>query len=504
MRNPSARSGPPVVVALRDAVGLDRSSIGGKAASLVVLSTLGLRVPPGFVLTTDVWRDHRASGHLTEATVRAIDDAVADVEATTGRRFGGATDPLLLSVRSGAPVSMPGMMDTLLDVGFGPDTRTALAATADGAFARRCHARFLAGYASVVLGADVPDSDDPDVLAAALGPAVPDDPRVQLLAAIEAVLRSWDNERARAYREHHGIDEELGTAVVVQAMVFGDREGASGSGVAFSRDPDTGAPGLCGDFLPGAQGPDVADGAHRPLPIGALAGIAPRGFAELEEAVARIEELERDLVDVEFTVEDGHLCFLQHRPGARAAAAAVRVAVDLVSEGRLSVVEAIARVTPEQLALASRPTVAPDAGAPLATGVGACPGVAVGEVCLSADHVAAHGSPVVLVRAETSPDDVAGMTASAGVLTARGGLVSHAALLARELDVPAVVGVADLTIDEDAGTIRLGGRLVAEGDLITVDGATGRVHAGVAEVIQPAPNDHLARFRSWRAEHEPD
>jgi pyruvate,orthophosphate dikinase len=490
------------VVALRDAAGLDRSLIGGKAASLVALSTLGLRVPPGFVLTTEVWRDYRASGHLPDDTAGAIDDAVAALEAATGRRFGGTTDPLLLSVRSGAPVSMPGMMDTLLDVGFGPDTRAALAATDDDAFARRCHARFLAGYASVVLGADVPGSDDPDVLAAALGADVPDDPRAQLLAAVEAVLRSWDNERAQAYREHRGIDEELGTAVVVQAMVFGDRRGASGSGVAFSRHPDTGAPGLCGDFLPGAQGPDVADGAHRPLPIDALADLAPRAFAELEVAVARIEELERDLVDVELTVEDGELCLLQHRPGARAAAAAVRVAVDLVSEGRLGVAEAIARVSADQLALASRPTVAADAGEPLATGVGACPGVAVGEVCLSADHVAAHDAPAVLVRTETSPDDVAGMTASAGVLTARGGLVSHAALLARELDLPAVVNVVELTIDEAAGAVTFGDRLLHEGDLVTIDGATGCVHAGAAGVVQPAPSEHLDRFRAWLATEE--
>jgi pyruvate, orthophosphate dikinase len=494
----------PVVLALADAAGLDRALIGGKAASLVELTGLGLRVPPAFVITTEVWRDHRATGHLAATTVRAIDDAVAGLEAATGRRFGGTADPLLLSVRSGGAASMPGMMDTLLDVGFGPGTRAALAATADDGFARRCHARFLAGYATVVLGTDVPGSDDPDALAAALAGRIPDDPEAQLRAAVEAVLRSWDNERAQAYREHQGIDHDLGTAVVVQAMVFGDRGPASGSGVAFSRHPDTGAPGLCGDFLPGAQGPDVADGGHRPLAIDALARIAPRAFADLERAIARIEALERDLVDVELTVEEGDLYLLQHRPGARAAAAAVRVAVDLVDEGWLSVAEAIGRVPPAQLALASRATVAPRAGEPLATGLGACPGVAVGEVCLSADHVAEHGGPVVLVRAETSPEDVVGMTASAGVLTAKGGLVSHAALLARELDLPAVVGVVELEIDEVAGTITVGRRRLREGDLVTVDGATGRVHAGQVDVVQPAPSEHLARFRRWLpAEHQP-
>lgn len=493
------RSPQSGVVALADAAALDRALIGGKAASLVTLTDLGLRVPPAFVLTTDVWREHRRSGVLPEGTRRAIGAAVADLEAATGRRFGGHAAPLLLSVRSGADASMPGMMDSILDVGFGPTTRAALADGAGERFARRCHARFLRGWASVVLGVDPPVTDDPDELAAELGGRVPDDPDVQLAVAVGAVLRSWDNIRAVAYRERHGIDHDLGTAVVVQAMVFGDRGPASGSGVAFSRHPDTGAPGICGDFLASAQGPDVADGRHRTRPVTALAEVAPEAFAELVAAVARVEEHERDLVDVELTVEDGVLHLLQHRRGARAAAAAVRIAVDLVDEGRISVAEAIGRVTPDQLALASRPTVAPHAGEPLATGIGACPGVGVGEVCLSADRAASHGTPVVLVRAETSPDDVHGMAASAGVLTARGGLVSHAALVARELDLPAVVGVAELEIDHETGTIVLAGRRLREGDLVTVDGASGHIHAGAVDVVQPASGEHLDRFRDWLA-----
>lgn len=487
------------VVPLTEAAGLDRSVIGAKAVSLVQLVALGLRTPPAFVVTTDVWRANRRRGRLPAEVVAAIDDAVADLEARTGRRFGGEVEPLLLSVRSGSSASMPGMLDTILDVGFGAGTRAGLAAVGDEAFAQRCHRRFLTGWATVVLGRSVPTDADPDELAAVLGDAVPADPRDQLVGAITAVLGSWGNERAHAYREHHGIDHELGTAVVVQAMVFGDRGRASGSGVAFSRDPDTGRPGLCGDFLPGAQGADVVDGTHDPLPVAALAEVSPEAYAELEAAVAALEHAVRDMVDVEFTVEDATLHVLQHRPGPRAAAAAVRIAVDLVDAGVITVDDACRRVTGEQLALAARPTVAPGAPGLLGTGVGACPGVAGGEVCLSPTHVTTHHGPVVLVRNETSPDDVYGMTASAGLLTAHGGLVSHAALVARELDLPAVVGVEDLVVDATAGRATLGGTVLREGDEITVDGASGRVHAGIAAVVPSAPAPHLERLRAWIA-----
>lgn len=485
------------VVPLADAASLDPSVIGGKAASLVQLVELGLRVPPAFVLTTDLCLEHRRDGRLPSSVTGAIDEAVSGLEDATGRRFGGGPDPLLLSVRSGAGESMPGMMDTILDVGFAAGTRDALEAIGGSAFARDCHARFLAGFAAVVLGLDLPRTGDPDELVDSLGDQVPPDPRQQLSDAIDAVLRSWDNERARAYREHHGIDHDLGTAVVVQAMVFGNRSAASGTGVAFSRDPDSGAPGLCGDFLPQAQGEDVAAGTHHPLPVTGLAEVSSPAFAELERAVARIETATRDMVDVEFTVEDGTLHLLQHRPGARAAAAAVRIAVDLVDEGVISIGEALERVPPGQLARAGRRTVAEDAGGVLATGLGACPGVATGEVCLSADHVATHGGPVILVRRETSPGDVYAMTLSAGVLTAFGGLVSHAALVARELDLPAVVGVGGLEIDETARRVTLAGQVLDEGDTITVDGSTGRVHAGEVPVVESAPSEHLQRFRVW-------
>lgn len=485
------------VLSLDAAADVDVSLVGGKAASLVQLTRLGLRVPPAFVVTTDVWRVHRRDGRLPDRVVDALHREVARIEERTGRRFGGSVDPLLVSVRSGAAASMPGMLDTLLDVGFGPGTRDALAATAGSAFAERCHRRFLSGWAATVLHRSVPAGATADELVALLAGAVPGDPHDQLRDAVVAVLRSWDNERARSYREHQGIGGELGTAVVVQAMVFGDRGSASGTGVALSRDPDTGAPGLCGDFLPGAQGSDVVDGTRDPRPVAALAEVSAAALAELEAAVATLEAATGDMVDVEFTVEDGVLHLLQHRPGPRAAAAAVRIAVDLVDAGAIPVEEARRRVTPAQLALASRPAVAADAPDLLGTGIGACPGVATGEVCLSPDHAVDHDGRVVLVRSQTSPDDVPAMTASAGLVTAHGGLVSHAALVARELDLPAVVGLAGLVIDEVAGTATVGSVVLREGDVVTLDGSSGRVHLGAAPVVPSAPDPHLERFRAW-------
>jgi pyruvate, orthophosphate dikinase len=486
------------VVPLAEAAGLDRSAIGGKAASLVELVGLGLRVPPAFVVTSDVCRSFLRDGKLAPGVTLAVREALSRLEAATGRSLGAATDPLLVSVRSGAGDSMPGMMDTVLDVGFGPGTRAALAARGGEDFARSCHRRFLTGYAGVVLQRSLPSTTDPAELAAVLAGEVPDDPFEQLLAAVGAVFRSWNNPRARAYRDHYGMDHDVGTAVVVQAMVFGNRGTGGGSGVAFSRDPNTGEPGLYGDFLPGAQGADVVAGSHDPLPVAALGDVSSEALAELDAAVAAIEAATGDMVDVEFTVQDGTLYVLQHRAGPRAAAAAVRIAVDLVDAGAITVQDALARVTPAQLSHAARPCVAPDAPALLATGLGASPGVAVGEVCFSPDHVTDHAGPVVLVRPETAPDDVHGMTGSAGLLTARGGLVSHAALLARELDLPAVVGVAGLRFDP-SGVAHVGSLVLREGDRITIDGTSGRVHAGDVPVVAPAPARHLDRLRSWMA-----
>jgi pyruvate,orthophosphate dikinase len=430
----------------------DRVLVGGKAAGLGLMIGLGLRVPPGFVVTTSACRQVRAAGELPAVIAAEVDAAVARLAPRAGWTAGAAVPPRAVAVRSGAPASMPGMMDTVLDVEVDVDRRG---------------------------GARLHD-------------------------AIVAVARSWDGPRAVAYRRLHDLDDEPGTAVVVQAMVGSGltAEGpgpASGAGVAFSRDPTTGVPGLCGDYLPGGRGEDVVGGARTTQPLAALAAASPDAHAQLADGVAAIERALRDLVDVEFVVEHGVVHFLQCRVGTRAAAAAVRIAVDLVDEGVLEIPDAVARVSPGQLALAARAGLdlrrAPE---PIARGIGASPGVATGRICLSpdrVDEVAAAGDGVVLVRTETSPADLAGMASASGLLTTRGGLVSHAAVVARELDLPAVVGAVDLEVGStslSAGPIEL-----AEGALVTIDGSTGAVYAGAVPTVAAAHDRDLERLRRW-------
>ena len=479
--------------------------IGGKARSLLDLLELGLRVPPAFVITTHACRDFLATGELDTDLVVEIDAAMQRLESRAGRRFGDPTDPLLVSVRSGAATSMPGMMDTILNLGMNPDVERGLAAITTDPFAAACHARFAGGFADVVHGVRT-DGLDAGAIAAELtsaGAEIPADPREQLMTAVRAVFRSWNNDRALAYRDRHGHDHDAGTAVVVQMMVFGNRGPNSGTGVVFSRNPNTGEPGLHGDFLLDAQGDDVVAGTHATLPISALGAALPVVGDELTAAVHRIEQRARDMVDVEFTVDDGILFFLQSRVGKRAAPAAVRIAVDLVDEGVIAVEEALQRVTDDQMQHASRPGVAIGGPEPLASGLGACPGVATGEICLSADEALDIADldtrPVILVRRETSPDDVHGMMASSGVVTARGGSVSHAALVARELDIPTVVGVGELEIDLEAGTVTAAERVLHRGDIVTIDGATGHVYLGTPPTTAAAPDSHLERLRSWQS-----
>jgi pyruvate,orthophosphate dikinase len=423
---------------------------GGKAAGLGLMVGLGLRVPPGFVITTTACREVRATGELPADLAVQVDAALARLGARCGWTLGDPTAPRAVAVRSGAPVSMPGMMDTVLDIDVsGP-------------------------------GGD------------------------HLREAIVAVARSWDGPRAVAYRRLQGIEDEPGTAVVVQAMVGaapGHREPdpASGAGVAFSRDPTTGTPGLCGDYLPGGRGDDVVGGARITLPLDALAAASPDAHSELAEGVAAVERALRDLVDVEFVVDRGTVHFLQCRVGTRAAAAAVRIAVDLVDEGVLEIPEAVDRVSAGQLALAARPVVdlrrAPE---PIARGIGASPGVATGRICLSPDRVdamAVGGDGVVLVRTETSPADLAGMASATGLLTTSGGLVSHAAVVARDLDLPAVVGAAGLDIGPTSLTT--GPVELAEGAVVTIDGATGAVYAGAVPTVGAAHDRDLERLRRW-------
>jgi len=461
--------------------------VGGKAANLGVMlgPELRLPVPPGFVITTEACRETLARG-WPEGLDEELRNRLAEVEALVGRRLGDPHDPLLVSVRSGAPVSMPGMMDTILNLGLNDATADALAAVAgDPAFARACHERLATMFRETVSFDDVPD-----------------DPWQQLRLAIEAVFRSWNGERARAYRQREGIPDDLGTAVTVQAMVFGNFDDRSATGVVFTRNPATGAPELFGDLLFRAQGEDVVAGTHRTDPIAALDERLPQVAAELRAAAERLERHYRDLCDIEFTVERGRLWLLQVRVGKRSAGAAIRIAHDMAEDPSfpLSRREAVERVA---ALLADPPRIqAARSGllVPIATGLGASPGVASGEVVTSPDAAVAAaeaGRTVILVRSETSPDDVHGMARAAGILTAHGGLASHAAVVARGWGIPAVVGAEGVEIR--GGTVLIGGRGLHEGDVISIDGSTGEVFVGaIPGASEVVPEAHA--MLGWAAE----
>jgi pyruvate,orthophosphate dikinase len=451
-----------------------RALLGGKAANLGVMARdLGLPVPPAFVITTEACRRFLADGWPPD-----LDDELRDrmrgLEALLGRRFGDPADPLLVSVRSGAPVSMPGMMDTILDLGLSDATTAGLArVTGDEAFARSCRERFESSFRSIVGVADVPP-----------------DPWAQLRLAIEAVFRSWQSDRARTYRRKEGIPDDLGTAVTVQAMVFGNRGPDSATGVLFTRDPATGEPALYGDVLFGAQGEDVVAGTHRTEPISVLDDRLPAVATELRAAATRLERHFRDLCDIEFTIESGRLWLLQVRVGKRSPAAAMRIAVEMAEDPSfpLTRAEAVDRV---RSLLSDPPTTTSARTAsvpPLLVGLPASPGMASGGIATTpqaAQAAAAGGTRAILVRAETSPDDVHGMAVAAGILTSRGGLASHAAVVARGWGIPAVVGATGLAVSE--ASVTFGDRTLVPGDVITIDGRTGEVFegtvAGTTEVV---------------------
>jgi pyruvate, orthophosphate dikinase len=460
--------------------------VGGKAANLGVMATeLGLPVPPGFVISTEACR-----GYLESGWPAGLDDEIRAhlhlVEQRVGRRFGDPADPLLVSVRSGAPVSMPGMMDTILNLGLNEETAAGLAAaTGDEQFAKDCLARFTSMFTAIV-GTDV----------------VPTDPWEQLRAAVEAVFRSWNSERARAYRAVEGIPDELGTAVTVQIMVFGNRGQNSGTGVLFTRNPSTGEPTPYGDVMFGAQGEDVVAGTHHTEPIAVLDQRAPDAAAQLWRHAHTLEQHYADMCDIEFTIEDGALWMLQVRAGKRSPHAALRMAVDMAEDPGFPLTREQA-VRRELRHLASPPTVwvgRPGDLTAITTGLPASPGLATGEIVTSpaaATELAAEGRRVLLVRAETSPEDVPAMAKAAGVLTCRGGLASHAAVVARGWGIPAVVGAAQVRIDGDA--VVVGGSRYAVGDTLTIDGSTGEVFAGeVGGHEEPAPE--AATLLDWARE----
>lgn len=505
--------------------------LGGKGAGLAEMTTaLGLSVPPGFTISLPVCRDYLRDGWPAD-----LDDELSEQVTRLGRRMGrhlgDAMDPVLIAVRSGAPVSMPGMLDTVLNLGLNDDTVEGLAhSSGDEWFAWDSYRRFLTMFATTVMGLEEAALDVGPIAETAAqvrqhvsqlrvrieqlaGRPVPSDPMLQLREAVEAVFNSWGSDRARAYRAKEGIDGDLGTAVNVQVMVFGNRGPDSGTGVVFTRDPSIGESRPYGDYLLKAQGEDVVAGTAKTQPIRYLAEHQPDVYSELLESLRRLEIHYRDVCDVEFTVEDGQLWLLQTRVGKRGAVAAVRIAVDMVDDPdiALSRREALDRV-PSALRQTAREEVLarPDSGTALenllSSGLGASPGRVTGRVVLSADEATEADDDVVLVRAETSPEDVAGIAACVGVLTTRGGLVSHAAVVARGWGIPAVVGADALTLD--AQGIHAGsGITVRAGDHLTIDGTTGRIWLGTVvsgttdgENLLPERFPQLARLERWAAE----
>jgi len=524
-----------------------RNLLGGKGAGLAEMSNLGLPVPPGFTITTEVCTHFYASGKSYPAELKAqVEQGLKHVESTVGAKFGDPANPLLVSVRSGARVSMPGMMDTVLNLGLNDVTVEGLAKRAsDARFAYDSYRRFIQMYGHVVLGVDHHHFEellelhkedrglslDTEVIAddwkklvqaykakvlEELGKPFPQDPIEQLWGAIAAVFGSWNTQRAVTYRKLHQIPESWGTAVNVQAMVFGNMGDDCATGVAFTRNPSTGTNEFYGEYLVNAQGEDVVAGIRTPQHL-SLAGkkankstlpameeVMPQLYRELDAVRRKLEAHYRDMQDIEFTVQQGRLWMLQTRSGKRTAAAALKVAVDMVSEGLIDRREAIRRVDPGSLDQLLHPTLDPKAPRQvIARGLPASPGAAGGRVAFSADeaeHRASKGDRIILVRVETSPEDIHGMHAAAGILTARGGMTSHAAVVARGMGRPCVSGASDLRIDMQARTMTVRGTTVKDGEFITIDGATGEVMLGEVPTVQPELSGEFATLMQWADE----
>ena len=521
-----------------------RDLLGGKGAGLAEMANLKLPVPPGFTITTDVCTYYYGNDKKYPKDLRVqVEKALARVGRITGRKFGDETFPLLVSVRSGARASMPGMMDTVLNLGLNDETVETLAKkSGDRRFAYDSYRRFITMYSDVVLGVghehfeelldrhkeqqgytldtDLSADDWADLVARykkrvkdELGQDFPQDPHKQLWGAIGAVFGSWMNQRAITYRKLHNIPENWGTAVNVQAMVFGNMGDTSATGVAFTRNPSTGEKKLYGEFLINAQGEDVVAGIRTPQEISEAARkeagsdkpsmeyTLPKAYAELKRIYNVLERHYRDMQDLEFTVEQGKLWMLQTRSGKRTAKAALRIAVELANEGLISKSDAVLRVDPLSLDQLLHPTIDPRAHRRvIATGLPASPGAASGEIVFSPDEAAqlkSDGKKVVLVRVETSPEDIHGMHAAEGILTTRGGMTSHAAVVARGMGKPCVSGAGSLRVDYAAGTMTAGGQSFKKGDHITVDGSTGQVLAGKVEMVEPQLSGEFATLIGW-------
>jgi pyruvate, orthophosphate dikinase len=511
---------------------LGRELLGGKGIGLAEMTAIGIPVPAGFTVTTAACVAYmRAGRQVPDGLEEEVAEHMTRLEETTGKRFGDPSDPLLVSVRSGAAVSMPGMMDTILNLGLNDEAVDGLArVTENPRFAYDAYRRLIQMYSDVVAGVDAHrfeealaevrdragaahdgelEAEQLDELAGRFkqiyrqdtGEDFPQDAREQLAAAIRAVFDSWELPRARAYRRANGISDDLGTAVNVVQMVFGNKGEESGTGVAFTRDPATGEQGLYGEFLANAQGEDVVAGVRTPQPLGELGDSFPEVFEELLDTMRRLEQHYRDAQDIEFTIEDGKLFLLQTRPAKRHATSMVKVAVDLVDEGLISREEALGRLDPAQLDQLLHPMIDPKADYEVvARGLNASPGAATGSIVFDADTAEERGragEAVILVRQETSPDDFHGMVEAKGILTAVGGLTSHAAVVARGMGKPCVTACEGLSINHAERKARLRDHDLAEGDVITIDGGTGEVILGPVDLVPPQINQNFELLLDW-------
>jgi pyruvate,orthophosphate dikinase len=511
-----------------------RELLGGKGVGLAEMTALGVRVPAGFTVTTEACRMTMRAGDVPEGLWDEVDGHVARLQERSGKRFGDPADPLLVSVRSGAAVSMPGMMDTILNLGLNDVAVEGLAAaTGNPRFAFDSYRRLIQMYGDVVDGIDahafegelqalkerrggrqdVELTDDDlrgliatyqEVYEREVGSGFPQDAQEQLRRATRAVFDSWESPRAKVYRRTYDIPDDLGTAVNVVQMVFGNKGDTSGTGVCFTRDPSTGERRLFGEFLVNAQGEDVVAGIRTPEPIERMRGILPAAYEQLVETLDRLEAHYREMQDIEFTVEDGELFLLQTRTGKRTAQAALRIAVEMTEEDLISRDEAVARIDPGQLDQLLHPMIDPTATVDVvATGLNASPGAASGAIVLDADLAEERGragEDVLLVRWETTPDDIHGLVHSRGVLTAHGGMTSHAAVVARGMGKPCVAGCDALSIDLEARTVRIGDAELREGDQLTIDGGTGRVIVGTVPLVPPAIDENFGTILGWADE----
>ncbi|PIR29739.1 MAG: pyruvate, phosphate dikinase, partial [Bdellovibrionales bacterium CG11_big_fil_rev_8_21_14_0_20_38_13] len=524
-----------------------KNLLGGKGANLAEMTSLGLNVPPGFTVTTEACLDYDKSGKKINEEIKAqVKDSLATIEKITQKKFGDQSNPLLFSVRSGARASMPGMMDTVLNLGLNEQTVEGMAKlTGNPRFAWDSYRRFIQMYANVVMGfntsllestlEDLKEhagvKEDTDLTAEDLkelsqvykeiilqesGKVFPTDPVEQLWQAIAAVFRSWNNPRAIKYREINEIPHDWGTAVNVQSMVFGNMGDTCATGVCFTRDPSTGVKRFFGEYLVNAQGEDVVAGIRTPGPINTdsknesnkkmptLEEIMPAAFKELVDVYTKLEAHYKDMQDIEFTIENNVLFILQTRNGKRTAAAAIKIATDLVIEGILTKDEALMRVKPDDLNQLLHPTLDPDATRNLITnGLPASPGAAAGEIVFTSERateLAGLGHKVLLVRLETSPEDIAGMVAAQGILTARGGMTSHAAVVARGMGKPCVAGCSSAEVSHSKATLTIGGKVYKEGDFLTIDGGTGEVFEGKVPTKNAEISADFAKFMKWADE----